>query len=65
MADMRRVERAIIHQYSIDSVLAEKGYLALVTARLGSCLEAIVWINAVEILAESCHVSSAELYCGA
>jgi hypothetical protein len=65
MADMRRVEGARIYQYPIVSVLAEKGYPALVTARSESCLAAVVWVNAVEILAESCHVSSAELYCGA
>jgi hypothetical protein len=33
VADMRRVEGAMIYQYPIDSVLAEKGYPALVTAR--------------------------------
>ena len=65
MADMRRVEGARIYQYSINSVLAEKGYPALVAARSESCLAAIVLVNAVEILAESCHVGSAELYCGA
>jgi hypothetical protein len=65
MAYMRRVEGARIYQYSINSVLAEKGYPPLVAARSESCLAAIVLVNAVEILAESCHVGSAELYCGA
>ena len=65
MADMGRVEGARIYQYPIDSVLAEKRYLALITARLESCLVAIVLVNAVEILAESCHFRSSELYCGA
>jgi len=61
VADMRRVEGTRIRQYPIDSVLAEKGYPALVTARSESCLGAIVLVNAMEILTESCHFSSAEL----
>ena len=65
MADMGRVEGARIYQYQIDSVLAEKGYSVLVTARSESCFAVIVLVNAVEILAESCHFSSAELYYGA
>jgi hypothetical protein len=47
MTDMGRVEGARIYQYPIDSVLAEKGYPAIVTARSESCLAAIVLVNAV------------------
>jgi len=64
VADMGRVEGARIYQYPIDSVLAEKGYSVLVTARLESCFAIIVLVNAVEILTESCHFSSAGLYYG-
>ena len=65
MADMGRVEGARIYQYPIDSVLAEKRYLAIITARSESCFVVIVLVNAVEILVESCHFRSAELNGGA
>jgi hypothetical protein len=64
VADMRRVEDAIVYHHPIDFVLAEKRYFAFVSLRVDSRLAAIVLMNSVVVLGESRHFGSAGIGSG-